>query len=133
MSRLVWNETLDGWFGGDYQIELVAPQLWVLTRRNEGHRRHPGSELVRTSGSLRQLKQLAGELERRRSVRRRLVAHLSATIALVVLIAVGSAFGMAALALPALAALFVAGLRTLVIWVEEATGGAWSVVSQGYQ
>jgi hypothetical protein len=133
MSRLVWNETLDGWFGGDYQIELVAPQLWVLTRRKEAHHRHPGSELVRTSGSLSQLKQHAEELERRRSVRRRLIAHLSATISLIVIIAVGSAFGMAALALPALAALFVAGLRTLVIWVEEITGGAWSVLSQGYQ
>ncbi len=134
MGRHTWTETLDGWISGRYHIELAAPRLWVLSRRPK---RTDGSgpvpaEVVRTAGSLRELKQLADELERRRLRRRRLLTHLALTSAVVAVAMIGAALGWD-LTIPALVAVFAFALRTLVIWVENATGSAWSVISDHYQ
>jgi len=135
MSRLAWIETLDGWISGRYQIELIAPRLWVLSRRpkNIGDTMEPvPAVVVRTAGSLRELKYLAEETERRRLGRRRLLGHLGAAIALATAAVVGWAMEWD-LTIPALVAVFAVALRTLVMWVDHATGSAWSVVSQNYQ
>lgn len=69
VSRLTWVERDHGWRAGPYEIELVAPQLWVCTRR-QGR----GEATVEmTSGSLSALKTRIERLEaRRRCVRRSL-------------------------------------------------------------
>lgn len=135
MGRLSWIETLDGWISGRYQIELAAPRLWVLSRRPEAP---PGSgpipsELIRTGGSLQEMKRVAEEVERRRRSRRRLQLHLTVTLFLITLAIAGSAFDLAGLFVAGLAGLFIAALRTLVIWLDHATGSAWSLVSDSYQ
>jgi hypothetical protein len=135
MSRIVWNETLDGWFGGPYQIELAAPRLWVLSRRpSQPSLRGPIlSEVVRTSGSLQALKQAADELERCQRARRRLLTHITFTGAVLAAMAIALLAGAQTVAVVLLTAAFVVGLRTLVLWIEEATGSAWAVVSKHYQ
>lgn len=134
MSRLTWTETLDGWISGRYQIELAAPHLWVLSRRrkrNDGSGPVP-ARVIRTAGSLRELKRITGDLERRRLRRRRLVIHLILTLAVTSAAVVGAVMGWD-LTIPALVAVFAFLLRTLVVWVENATGSAWSVISENYQ
>jgi len=134
MSRLAWTETLDGWMSGRYQIELAAPGLWVLSRRPKSTNDSGlfPALVVRTAGSLRELKHLADELERRRLRGRRLLGHLVATILVITAAAIGSSLGWD-LTIPALVAVFAIALRTFVIWVDQATGSAWSVVSDNYQ
>jgi hypothetical protein len=134
MGRLTWTETLDGWISGRYHIELAASRLWVLSR---SPRRTDGSvpiqaKMVLTAGSLREMKLLADELERRRLRRRRLLTHLAMTSAVVTSALIGGALGWD-LTLPAVVAVFACALRTLVVWVENATGSAWSVISDHYQ
>jgi hypothetical protein len=134
MSLLAWTETLDGWIGGRYQIELAAPRLWVLSRRNADA---TGPELVpvtvvKTAGSLKELKRLADQLEAKRHSRRRLRIHLSVLLALLTTTIVGGALGMV-FAIPALAGTFVAALRTVVVWIDHVTGSAWKLVSENYQ
>jgi hypothetical protein len=134
MSRLTWIETLDGWMSGRYQIELAAPRLWVLTRRPKSIEDSGPvpSVVMRTAGSLRELKAAADELERRRLRRRRMLIHLLATVIVITAAVIGWSLGWD-LTIPALVAVFALGLRTFVIWVDQATGGAWSVVSDTYQ
>ena len=134
MSRLVWTETRDGWQSGRYLIELAAPQLWVLSRRPKRGDDAPMNywEVVRTAGSLRQLKSAASELERHRSRRRGLLIHVAAMVILAV-VAVAAYVLDSVLVVPALVAVFALFLRTLVIAIETATGNAWSVISQHYQ
>jgi len=134
MGRLMWIETLDGWVSGRYHIELAAPRLWVLTRRS-GHTAGTGlvpATVVHTAGSLRELKYLAHEMERRRLHRRRLLTHLAMTCAIVAVAIVGAALGWD-LTLPAVIAVFAISLRTVVVWVENATGSPWSAISDNYQ
>ena len=135
MHHLTWSETLNGWMSGRYQIELAAPRLWVLSRRpktTDDTTRPLPAKLVGTAGSLRELKHLAGEIERRRRGRRRLLTHLLAAIVLTTVTFFGSAHGWD-LTIPALVAVLVIALRTLVMWVDHVTGSAWSVVSDNYQ
>ena len=135
MRRLTWTETLDGWISGRYQIELAAPRLWVLSRRpktTDDTTRPLPAKLVSTAGSLRELKYLAGEVERRRLGRKRLLTHLFAAMLLTTAAFFGSALGWD-LTIPALVAIFWIALRTLVMWVDHVTGSAWSVVSDNYQ
>jgi hypothetical protein len=134
MGRLTWTETLDGWISGRYHIELAAPRLWVLSRHpktNDGSAPVP-VKVMRTAGSLREMKHLADELERRRVRRHRLLTHLAMTSAVVTIALIGAALGWD-LTLPAVVAVFAFALRTLVVWVENATGSAWSVISDHYQ
>lgn len=134
MNRLAWTETLDGWIGGRYQIELAAPRLWVLSQRSN-EPAGPGpipATVVKTAGSLKELKRLADQLEGRRRSRRRLTVHLAALVVLLTTTIVGGALGMV-FAIPALAGSFVVALRTVVVWIDHVTGSAWSVVSESYQ
>jgi hypothetical protein len=136
MRHLTWTETLDGWISGRYQIELAAPRLWVLSRRpkttDDTTRRPLPAKVVSTAGSLRELKHQAGVVEGRRLGRKRLLTHLLAAIVLTTAAFFGSALGWD-LTIPALVAVFGIALRTLVTWVDHATGSAWSVVSDNYQ
>lgn len=134
MSRLVWTETGDGWQSGRYLIELAAPQLWVLSRRPKRHEDAPlkAWRVIRTGGSLRELKRAAAELDRRLQRRHRLLAHLAVTVFLIGLAIMSAAMGWG-LVIPAVVGVFAIALRTLVIWVEGATGSAWSVLSEHYQ
>jgi hypothetical protein len=134
MSRLTWIETLDGWISGHNQIELAGPRLWVLSRRQRraetvGLVR---AELVETAGSLRELKRVAEDLEGARLRRRRLVAHVGIMLLLVAGTVIGSATDWN-LTVPAVAAIFCIALRTMVLWVDQATGSAWSKISHTYQ
>jgi hypothetical protein len=134
MSHLAWTETLDGWIGGNYQIELAAPRLWVLSRcKSEptGDALVPAT-VMKTGGSLRELKRLAEQVEGRRRSRKRLAVHLVALVVLLTTTIIGGALGMV-FAIPTLAATFVAALRTAVVWIDHVTGSAWSVVSENYQ
>lgn len=134
MSRLVWTETLDGWQCGRYQIELAAPLLWVLSRR---HRREECNglatwEMVHTAGSLRELKRLAGEMERRRERRRNLLTHVALMVLLVGLAVMAAVLDWV-LVVPAVLSLFVIALRLLVIWIDGAIGNPWTVLSEHCQ
>jgi hypothetical protein len=134
MSRLTWIETLDGWMCGRYQIELAAPHLWVLSRlpkRSRGLGLGP-AEVVRTAGSLRELKRAVAELEGSRLRRRRLLVHLGIMALLISMAVIVSALEWPVI-IPVLVAMFSVALRTLVVWVDTATGGAWSVISDTYQ
>jgi len=134
MGRLTWIETLDGWKSGRYHIELAAPRLWVLSRRprKAGGLGPVPARVERTAGSLRELKYFADELERRRLRTRRLLVHLAGTVAVLTIAVIGAVLGWD-LTIPAVIAVFVFCLRTFVVWVENATGGAWSVLSDNYQ
>lgn len=73
VSRLTWVERDHGWRAGPYEIELVAPQLWVCTRR-----RGRGEATVEmTSGSLSALKTRIERLETRRRCARRALYYLA--------------------------------------------------------
>lgn len=84
MSRLTWIERDHGWRAGPYQIELVAPHLWVCSRR-----RRDGTDLVEfTGGSLSAMKDRVESMSRRRADIHRLTAHSC----VFVLSVVGAAF-----------------------------------------
>jgi hypothetical protein len=134
MGRPIWTETRDGWQSGRYLIELAAPQLWVLSRRpkRDGSAPIDSWQVIRTGGSLRALKRAAAELERRRERRRGLIIHV---VIMLVMAGIAAAAAMLdwALAIPAVIGVFAIALKTLVVWVETATGNAWSVLSEHYQ
>ena len=134
MGRLVWTEELDGWHSGRYQIELAAPHLWVLTRLGKPAEsaEMPGCQVLKSAGSLRELKRAAAELEWARERRRRLLIHLGIMTILAVF-AVLAALLEWGLAIPAVVAVFALALRILVLWVEGTTGSPWSVLSEHYQ
>jgi len=134
MGRPVWTETRDGWQSGRYLIELAAPQLWVLSRRPKRDEGAPIDtwQVIRTAGSLRALERAAAELDRRRERRRGLIIHL-VIILVMAGIAATAAMLDSALAIPAVIVVFAIALKTLVVWVETATGNAWSVLSEHYQ
>ena len=134
MGRLVWTETRSGWRSGRYRIELAAPQLWVLSslsKHNDGAA-IDACRVLRTGGSLREMKRAAGELEWRAERRRRMTIQLAVTVFLVGLAVVSGMMGWA-LVFPAVVSAFAVALRTLVMWVEGATGSAWAVLSDHYQ
>ncbi|MGH8873353.1 MAG: hypothetical protein ACRDWS_15435 [Acidimicrobiia bacterium] len=134
MSRLVWTETLDGWQCGRYQIELAAPFLWVLSRRQKREERQGLAtwEVVHTAGSLRELKRLAGDMERRRERRRNLLIHVALMIFLVGLAVMAAVLNWG-LIVPAVLSLFVIALRLLVIWIDGTIGNPWTVLSEHCQ
>lgn len=134
MGRLVWTENRDGWRSGRYRIELAAPQLWVLSSLPKHDIGGPinACQVLRTGGSLRELKRIAGELEWRAERRRRMTIHLAVT-ALLIGIAIVSGMQGWALVFPAVVAAFTVAMRTLVMWVEGVTGNAWAVLSDHYQ
>ena len=134
MGRLVWTETRDGWSSGRYRIELAAPQLWVLSLLPKHVDAAPinACRVLRTGGSLRELKRLAGEMEWRADRRRRMATHLVVTALLVGIAVLSGALGWA-LVFPVAVAAFAVALRTLVMWVEGVTGSAWAVLSDHYQ
>jgi Flp pilus assembly protein TadB len=88
--------------------------------------------VIRTGGSLRALKRAAVELERRRERRRGLIIHLVIMFAMAGIAAVAAMLDWA-LTIPAVIGVFAIALKTLVMWVETATGNAWSVLSEHYQ
>lgn len=72
VSRLTWVERDHGWRAGLYEIELVAPHLWVCSRR-----RRDGTVLVEfTGGSLSAMKDRVEAMSRRRAATRRMISYL---------------------------------------------------------
>lgn len=132
MNRLTWTQTRDSWRSGRYQIELAAPQLWVLSRlprRTEWHPIQPAT-ILRTGGSLTELKRSADALETRRAKSRHLVAHL---VVAAIFSVVSALLADSPLFIPVTAALFAVALHTVVVWVDLATGSAWTRLSDVYQ
>lgn len=134
MGRLVWTETRDGWQSGQYLIELAAPRLWVLSQRpkHDDGGVIMACRVIRTGGSLREMKRVAAELEHRLERRRRIQIHLAITVAFASVAVLSALLGWG-IAIPAVVVMFAIALRTLVMWVEGATGSAWSVLSEHYQ
>lgn len=89
-------------------------------------------QVVRTAGSLREMKRAAAVLERSRVRRRDLLIHLAIMVTLAGVAVTAAMFG-SGLVVPAVIGAFAISLRTLVIWVETVTGNAWSVLSEHYQ
>jgi hypothetical protein len=127
MTRLDWTETLEGWTSGGYQIELAAPNLWVLSRI-EGTR----FVVLETSGSLASLKRIAVAIEMAK-LRRTSVARHSIVLAVAAIAAYFAPQLSVMLMVPTVALVFLVGLRLLTVWVDAATGSPWDRISDSYQ
>lgn len=134
MARLSWIQTREGWRSGRYQIELAAPHLWVLSRVPRRGSLSPIEPVtvLRTGGSLRELKHAADALEARRVKARRLLIHL-ASVAVLAGIAVAVPDIDSPWFILSVAALFTVTLRTVVVWIDMVTGSAWARLSDVYQ
>ncbi|HUG32659.1 MAG TPA: hypothetical protein VMM14_07195 [Acidimicrobiia bacterium] len=89
MSRLTWVESDHGWRAGPYELELVAPQLWVCTRRRRG-----GDVVVEaTSGSVSALKTRIERNEWRRTDLRRSLGYLAVFVLTIAVLMVAAILG----------------------------------------
>lgn len=125
MRHLEWTEQLDGWRSGRYRIELVAPGLWVLSRRNDSGGllgRRPPDTILATAGSLTAAKHRAAQLAKDRMSTTRLVRRLTVFLVSVLLVsvAVGSTASWAPLAsIAGASAGFIALIGVLDVFAER--------------
>ena len=128
VSHLAWVEHDHGWRAGPYEIELVAPQLWVCTRRLRDGR----VRMEMTSGSLSALQASAGERHRRRAQTRRSFAYLALFVSSLLVAGIATVSGWAVAPLLVLVfssvALF-AALKTLDCVVSR----SWESLRLHYQ
>lgn len=128
MSRLTWIERDHGWRAGPYEIELVAPQLWVCSRR-----RRDGTAVVEfTGGSLAALKERVEVTSRKREDVRRISLNLG-----VFVVGVGGAAYVAGAGVPN-APLFVVGLSIVALVsairaIDRVVARSWESLSATYQ
>jgi len=87
MSRLNWMKRRNGWYAGEYQIELAAPGLWVCSRRRGGE---DVPTILMTSGSLRALKARVERAEIRRQYAVRSWRYVAALVLSSGIVAVAS-------------------------------------------
>ena len=128
MSRLTWEQRDHGWRAGPYEIELVAPQLWVCSR----HRSDGGAVVELTSGSLSALKARVELMDHRRSCMRRSLLHLSvfvASMVAAVLVATIEATVVPALAI----ALVITGFWSALKAVDCVVRRSWESLHLTYQ
>lgn len=135
MSRLTWTEWSDGWQSGRYQIELMGPQLWVLSSRDSRPNRgiFEGSQRIEaTSGSLRALKAKAGDLERGRRNHHRIRLWLVVLTLAVTGLSLSSLFpgSWSPLVMVVSAS---AGFFALLGVVDGLVGRSWESLSSTYQ
>jgi hypothetical protein len=128
--RPKWMRTTNGWRWGRYQIERLAPRMWVLTQLGNDPQSTP--TIVTTAASLRALKHMA-EWREARYTRRR-VMWMHGLVALVAAVGLGAVTFLPSPAeiVSTLALLFVM-LRSVAIVVVAATNGAWAQVRHTYQ
>lgn len=84
--RPKWMRTTNGWRWGRYQIERLAPRMWVLTQLGNDPQSTP--TIVTTAASLRALKHMA-EWREARYTRRR-VMWMHGLVALVAAVGLGA-------------------------------------------
>lgn len=128
MKRPEWIETRHGWRWDPYQIELLAPGFWVLTRRLDYSR---WASVIASGGSLKAMRRRAWRFETTRWNRRRLLSYLAWLLA-----SVAASFavrGNQILLIPAGVGVFVLTLRTVGLWVGTATGRGWNRLADTYQ
>ncbi len=128
MKRLEWTETKHGWRSDPYQIELVAPGFWVLTRRPD-HSRWPS--VLASGRSMKGLRKWATRFEARKQGRRRLISYLAWLLAAIVLAT--AARSTPALLFPAVVGVLMLALRVIGFWVGMATDRGWNRMADIYQ
>lgn len=128
VSRLTWVERDHGWRAGPYELELVAPQLWVCTRSKRN-----GEIVVEiTSGSLSTLKRRVEKLAHRRRNAKRALFYLAA-FALALALAVVAAIAGSPVT-PLLVAVFSSlGLFSILKAVDCMISRSWESVRANYQ
>lgn len=128
MSRLTWIERDHGWRAGAYEIELVAPQLWVCTRRGRN-----GSVTVEaTSGSLSALQARIEKLDRRRTNLRLSLVYLAVFLLSMAVVVFAASTGLSAS--PLLVVLFsTVGLSAALKAVDCVILRSWESVNLNYQ
>jgi hypothetical protein len=128
VSRLTWSERDHGWRAGPYEIELVAPHLWVCTRR----RRNGTTVIEMTGGSLSSMKEQVERLARRRRDLRRFSIYLSLFAVSLALVALAA--GWASPPGPVLViALSILAVRTALKAIDCVLRRSWESVSSNYQ
>ncbi len=128
MSALTWVERDHGWRAGPYEIELVAPQLWVCTRRL----RNGQIRVEMTSGSLSALQASIGERHRRRAQIRRSIAYLVVFVLSLLIPGVATMFGWRVA--PLLVLVFSAvGLFAALKTVDCVVSRSWESLRLHYQ
>lgn len=128
VSHLTWIERDHGWRAGPYEIELVAPQLWVCTRRKRTGR----VTVESTSGSLSALKTRIEKLDSRRNSLRSALIYLAAFLISMVAVA------LAIEASGSLAPMLVVGFSILGVWaalkaVDSVIRRSWESLNLTYQ
>lgn len=128
MKRLEWKQTENGWNCDPYQIELLAPGFWILSRRPNQSR---WPDVVASGSSLRSLKKRASRLETKRQGRLRLLSYLAWLLAVVFLAVATRA--IPALVVPSLVLVFLFALRVIGFLVGVTTGRGWNRLADTYQ
>jgi hypothetical protein len=128
VSHLRWIERDHGWRAGPYEIELVAPQLWVCTRRKRTAR----VTVECTSGSLSAIKTRIERLDKRRSSLRSALIYLTAFLVSMIVVVLGvEASG-------SVAPMLVVGFSILGLWaalraVDCVIRRSWESLNLNYQ
>ncbi len=132
-TRSKWMPTANGWRWGRYQIECLAPRLWVLTEMGADL---PGAvsspTIITTSASVRTLKYLAERRETRVTRRRVMWTHSLVGVAAALGLLAASLLPSPAVIVATVALMFVM-LRSVAIVAVVATDGAWTRVRHTYQ
>lgn len=128
--RSDWVRTTQGWRRGSYEIERLAPRMWVLTCLGRDPAASP--TIVTTSSSLRALKYVAERREKNITRRRILWTH-----GLVVITALAGLLAASLLTphVMLITTVLLLGLllRSVSIFVVVATNAAWTRVRHTYQ
>ena len=128
VGHLDWVERDHGWRAGPYQIELVAPQLWVCTRRLRDGR----VRVEMTSGSLTALRATVGERHRRREQTRRSIRYLALFVSSLLVAGVVSVSGWAVAPLLVLVSSGI-GLFAALKTVDCVVSRSWESLHLHYQ
>jgi len=128
VSHLTWIQIDHGWRAGPYEIELVAPQLWVCTRR----KRTAQVTVECTSGSLSAIKTSIERLDKRRSSLRSALVYLAAFLISMIVVVLGVE------ARGSVAPMLVVGFSILGVWaalkaVDCVIRRSWESLNLNYQ
>ena len=135
MMPLEWTKRPGGWQSGPYDIELLAPGIWILSSRAQASRpteRHSFGRIESTDSSLRALQAKARQVERRR-IRRRRVKQRAAVLLLALLV-----LGFSSISLPGWAPLAIVVSSTVALFVllsiiDLLAGRPWESIKDNRQ